>query len=360
MNTHTPIASLNPHRINKRTALGLMASLLTASAGCSAGAEGAVSERIAEVFRQAHAAGFNGSVLVTRGGAVLYQGSFGMADQRRGIANVDATRYLGFSVNKPMTAVLVFQQIEAGKLSLDRRLDGVFPQLVGKPAGAITIAQLLSHTSGVEEVISAHQDRRITPEELATARVSNAGKVAYSSSGFVILALVLEAVSGRSYAQLFDERLRVPAGMRDSGLLQTGEEVPDLARGHRGRGGQREPAPLGLPPEVMEGAGSLYTTTADLARFDQALQAGKLLKEETQKLMYTRVTDDRAYGWSLAEQGGQYFPWHKGSFRGYTTVFVRQLHRHEMIAVLSNDEDADVLALRTAVLRLLKRDAAGR
>ncbi|MFG6416788.1 serine hydrolase domain-containing protein [Roseateles sp. DC23W] len=337
-----------------------MGLLLMAPAGCGAGAQDAVSERLGEVFRQAHAAGFNGSVLVTRGGAVLYRASFGMADQQRGSANVDATRYLGFSVNKPMTAVLVFQQIEAGRLSLDRRLDGVFPHLVSQPAAAITIGQLLSHTSGVEEIISAHQDRRITPADLATARVANTGKVAYSSSGFVILALVLEAVSGRSYAQLFDEQLRVPAGMRDSGLLRSGEEVPGLARGYRGRNGRRELAPLGLPPEVMEGAGSLYTTTADLARFDQALRAGTLLKEETQKLMYTHVTDDRAYGWSLAEQGGRYFPWHKGSFRGYAAVFVRQLHRHEMIAILSNDEEADMLALRTAVLRLLKRDAAGR
>jgi CubicO group peptidase (beta-lactamase class C family) len=140
MPTPTLIASRDPRRINKRTVLGFMASLLTASVSCSAAAEDAVSESIAEAFRLAHAAGFNGSVRVTRGGAVLYQGSFGMADQRRGIANVDATRYLGFSVNKPMTAVRVFQQIEAGKLSPDRRLDGVFPQYVGKPAGAITIA----------------------------------------------------------------------------------------------------------------------------------------------------------------------------------------------------------------------------
>jgi hypothetical protein len=99
-------------------------------------------------------------------------------------------------------------------------------------------------------------------------------------------------------------------------LLRSGEEVPDLAPGHRGRGGQREPAPLGLPPEVMASAGSLCTTMADLDRFDPALQAGKLLKGETQKLMSARVADDRAFGWSLAEQGGQYFPWHKGSFRG--------------------------------------------
>jgi hypothetical protein len=69
-------------------------------------------------------------------------------------------------------------------------------------------------------------------------------------------------------------------------------------------------------------------------------------------------SDDRAFGWSLGEQDGKYFPWHEGSFHGYTAVFVRQTHRQEMVAILANVEDADVLALRTRVLRLLKRDAA--
>jgi CubicO group peptidase (beta-lactamase class C family) len=259
---------------------------------------------------------------------------------------------------KPMTAVLVFQQIEAGRLTLDHRLDGILSNLNGKPAGAITIGQLLSHTSGIEEVISAHQDRRITSTDLETARVRNPGEFTYSSTGFVCLALILEAVTGRSYAELLSERIFMPAGMRDSGLLRSGMAVENLAHGYRVSDGRRELAPLGIAPEVIEGAGSLYTTTEDLARFDQALASGRILSLETQKLMHTRKSDAHAYGWSMGEQGGRYFPWHTGSFRGFTAVFVRHIQRHEMIAILSNDDETDVLSLRTQVLKLLKQNAA--
>jgi D-alanyl-D-alanine carboxypeptidase len=346
--------------LTRRRVLPRLVLPLLASAGCRAEAVAPLAQSLGDVFRQAHAGGFNGSALVMRAGSILYQGSFGLADEQLGIANADATRYLGFSVNKPMTAVLVFQQIQSGKLALERRLADVFAHLANRPAGAITVAQLLSHTSGVEEIISAHPDRRIKPADLQDARVGATGKATYSSSGFVILALALEEVTGRSYAQLFDQALCGPAGMRSTGLLRSGDAVPDLARGYSGRLGRREPSPLGVAPEVLEGAGSVYTTIADLGRFDQALRDGTLLNAQTQKAMLTRVTDDRAYGWSLDEQGGQYFPWHKGSFRGYSAVLVRQVHRQEVIAILSNDEDADVLGLRTQVLRLLKRDAAAR
>jgi CubicO group peptidase (beta-lactamase class C family) len=312
------------------------------------------------VFESAHAQGdFNGSVLITRGTEELYRASFGLADEQRRLANTGATRFMAYSISKPMTAVLVFQQIAAGKLQLGQRLEASHESLRGTPVGAITIGQLLSHTSGIDDVIGAHRDRRITFADLEDARVRDAGKVNYSSAGFVILALVLESVTGLTYRDLIQQHIFDPAGMKDSGLLRTGASVEGLALGHSMTKGKRQPAPLRVAPEALEGAGSLYTTTADLARFDKALSSGALLSQEMQRQMYTRVTDEKAYGWSLGEQGGRYFPWHQGSYTGFTAVFVRQIHRREMIAILCNDQDVDVLALRTQVLRLLKRDAAG-
>ena len=166
---------------------------------------------------------------------------------------------------------------------------------------------------------------------------------------------MLEAVTQRSYAQLLEESILRPAGMTDSGLLRSGVPVAGLATGYREADGKSVISPLGVPPEVMEGAGSLYTTARDLWRFDQALNQERILSRAMQDLMLTRQAGDRSFGWSLSEQDGKYFPWHKGSYRGYTALFVRQVHRHEMIAILSNDQDTDVLELRTKVLRLLKR-----
>jgi CubicO group peptidase (beta-lactamase class C family) len=333
---------------------------LVALANCGSTSAQPLSAQIDAVFRDAHAAGgFDGTVLVTRDHAVVYESSFGFADRERRLANSAQTKFLAFSLNKPMTAVLVFQLIETGRLRLADRLDRLFPNLVGKPAGAITVEQLLSHTSGIEEIIERHRDRRIAPTDLETAVVRDAGSFHYSSSGFVCLALVLEAVTRRSYAQLLEESILQPSGMTDSGLLRDKVPVDGLATGYRESDGKTIVAPLGVAPEVLEGAGSLYTTVRDLWRFDQALENEHILSRAMQDLMFARQNGDRSFGWSLGEQDGKYFPWHKGSFRGFTAVFVRQVHRHEMIAILSNDQDADVLELRTRVLRLLKRDAGG-
>jgi CubicO group peptidase (beta-lactamase class C family) len=344
---------------HRAAALAWLLVLFGTVNGCSPDSRPTATARIQDIFREAHAGGFNGNVLVTRGDAVLFQGSFGLADEARRLPNTAATRFLAFSLNKPMTAVLVFQQVEAGKLRLDDRLSDVFANLEGTPAGAITIGQLLRHTSGIEEVISLYPDRRITAGDLATAEVRQPGGTRYSNTGFVVLALVIEQVTGRSYREVMQQRIFDPAGMRDSGLLRSGVGEPGLATGYRsGRG--REPHALGIPPEVIEGAGSLYTTIGDLARFDRALATGKLLSDASLEAMLQRANTEQAFGWSMAEQGGQYFPWHQGSFRGFSAVFVRQIHRGEMIAILSNDHEADVLDLRTKVLRVLKDDSSGR
>jgi CubicO group peptidase (beta-lactamase class C family) len=333
-------------------------SAIATFASCGRDADQPLPAQIDAVFREAHADGeFDGTVLVTREDAPIYQASFGLANRERNLANTAQTKFLAFSVNKPMTAVLVFQLIERGKLTLADRLERFFPNLLGKPAGAITVGQLLTHTSGIEEIINRHHDRRIASEDLETAIVRDAGSFHYSSSGFVCLALVLEAVTQRSYAELLEENLLRPAGMTESGLLRNNLPVDGLAVGYREVDGKTEMAPLRIAPEVMEGAGSVYTTVRDLWRFDQALNDGRVLSRAMQDLMFTRQTGDRSYGWALDEQDGKYFPWHKGSFRGFTAVFVRQVHRHEMIAILSNGQDTDVLDLRTRVLKLLKRNA---
>jgi CubicO group peptidase (beta-lactamase class C family) len=339
-------------------ALAHLLAALAALAACESAANPPLPAQLDAVFREAHADGeFNGTVLVTRGDAIVYQASFGFADRDRKVANAADTKFLAFSVNKPMTAVLVFQLIDGGKLRLDDRLDRFFPNLTGKPAGAITLRQLLSHTSGIEEIIDRHRDRRITPRDLEAATVRAAGSYSYSSSAFVCLALVLEAVTGRGYAQLLEDGILRPAGMTDSGVLRSGIPVAGLAIGYRNTDGKDVISPLGVPPEVLEGAGSLYTTARDLGRFDQALNDERILSRAMQELMVTPQVNDRAFGWSLGEQGGKLFPWHQGSYRGFTAVFVRQVHRHEMIAILSNDQDADVLGLRIQVLRVLKRHA---
>ena len=114
---------------------------------------------------------------------------------------------------------------------------------------------------------------------------------------------------------------------------------------------------MGVFLEALDGAGSLYTTARDLWRFDRALAGDKILSRKMQDLMLTQQIKGRfGYGWFLSEQGGRYFPWHKGDYRGYAAILVRQVHRHEVIVILSNLQEADVSDLRTDILRALKAD----
>jgi CubicO group peptidase (beta-lactamase class C family) len=326
---------------------------------CGSKPEGTLGEQVRQVLESAAERGeFSGNALVSRGDKTVFEGSFGLADREKQLANLASTRFPVFSVSKPFTAVLVFQQIEAGKLRLADTLASIFPNLAGKPAGALTVQALLTHTSGINEVISDHRDRRINARDLEAATVVSKAGFEYSSTGYVCLGLVLEAVTGRPYETLLRESILDPAGMRDSGLLRTGLDVPGLSRGYRLNAGQPVPVDWGVAIEALDGAGSLYTTARDLWRFDLALTSGKILSRETQALMLSQqVKGKYGYGWFLEEQGGKYFPWHKGDYRGHVAILVRQIHRDEVIVILSNQEEADVLGMRTKILRALKADS---
>lgn len=335
--------------------LGVASGLVT-PALLAAGPGTPLAEQIGQIVESAHRSGkFDGTVLVTRKGRTLYEGNFGFADVEAQRANTSDTRYLAFSVVKPMTAILVFQLLESGAIHLDDSLDRFFPTLTGKPAGRMTLQRLLTHTSGLLDVIGEHPDRRITAQDLETARIKPDADFEYSSAGYVCLGLVLEAATGKSYETLVYEKILLPAGMKDSGLARTGVTIPHLARGYIAKGDRRVPSELGVAVEALDGAGSLYTTTRDLERFDRALTTEKILSRKMQALMLSHQVKDRfGYGWFLSEQGGKYFPWHKGDFRGYTAVLVWQIHREEIVVLLSNLQDADVLGMRTKILQALK------
>ncbi|ESQ79314.1 serine hydrolase [Asticcacaulis sp. YBE204] len=350
--------------LNRRSFMPLLAAgtftNLVAVSGCQAKSASSISSQIDEAIRQSGGDNFSGNVLVLRKGEVLFRKSFGLADRSTNALNQTASRFAAASLAKPFTAVLTFQLIEEGKLKLSDRLDGVFPELAGKASSTITVEQLLSHTSGIEEATEHHLDRPLVPGDLVAARLtSKPGVFAYSSAGYVVLKLVVEKASGQDYATRLNERIFIPASMKDSGLLRTNTEVSGLALGYAQSG--NAPAKLSVPVEILDGAGSLYTTTEDLARFDKALSGNVILSAQSQKIMHTRHTPNGGaawgYGWALADQGGKYYPWHKGDLPGYTAVMARQIHREELVVILSNQEKIDVNAMRQKILRILKATA---
>jgi CubicO group peptidase (beta-lactamase class C family) len=300
---------------------------------------------------------FNGNILIAKGGVVLYEASIGTANVDTGAKNTKDSRFLIASVSKPFTAVLVMQLIELGKLKPETRLDAVSIALVGTSAGAITIHQLLTHTSGIEERIGRDPWHRLTLADLKDARVKKVDGIEYSNTGFVCLALVIEQLSGSSLESALQTGIFGPAGMRDSGVLRTGKIPDKFSVGHHGQL-EVESAKLDFAPEAVDGAGSIYSTLGDLLKFDRALAANTLLKPETQALMYQQHVPGRyGYGWFLSEQGGRYYPWHSGDMGGYSASMARQINRDEVVIVLGNTAATHARELQREFLQVLKANA---
>jgi CubicO group peptidase (beta-lactamase class C family) len=163
---------------------------------------------------------------------------------------------------------------------------------------------------------------------------------------------VIERVTATGYASVIMDRIFMRPGMVSSGVLRRGQAVPGLVRGD---GHLIAPDNWDFDVEAIDGAGSLYSTAADLLRFDRALASGTLLRPDTVQLMTApHVPGEYGYGWMLGEQGGTPYSWHSGNLPGFGAYMARPA-RDEFVVVLSDRSAGDVRGLARQLLRQLRR-----
>jgi CubicO group peptidase (beta-lactamase class C family) len=346
----------NPHILGAGMKAILLATILLCPITVPALAA-TPAEQIDRLFSTAAADGkFAGNVLVVRNGATVYEKSFGPASKSRQIPNSSESRFSIASVSKPFTAVAVLKLVEQGKLHLEDRLDNIFSELKGAAVAGITISRLLSHTSGIEEVVGKHLDRPLVSDDLKTAVfASNAGEFQYSNSGYMVLKLVMEKVTGQTYGQLLDTFIFRPAGMIHSGLLRTGAAPQNLSLSYKTAEAET-PMVSAIPLEVFDGAGTVFSTAGDLVKFDKALREKRLLNGATQAMMNSGHTPSGnwGYGWARNEQDGKVLLAHQGDYNGYHAVFVRRAESQDLIIILSNLDTTNVSSLQKQVLEILR------
>lgn len=267
-----------------------------------------------EIERHAkHAAeidSFSGSVMVEKGDRVIYSGAFGYGDKSFKAPNRIDTKFNLGSMNKMFTSVAIAQLVEAGKLSYDDTLAKVLPDYPNKETAAkITVAELLSHTSGLGDFFKPEffRDREkyvklqsYFPIFANDPLLFEPGtKWSYSNAGFIVLGVIVEKVSGQDYFDYVREHIFKPAGMNDTDSYGIGEVAPNLAIGYT-RAESYDP--LGIGPREMNwqtlplkgsSAGGGYSTAPDLMKFVKALRSGKLISP---KLVEEITTGKREMG----------------------------------------------------------------
>jgi CubicO group peptidase (beta-lactamase class C family) len=267
------------------------------------------------------------SLAVVRDGKVEKLQSHGVASLEWDAPATDDTRYQLASATKPFTGILLMQLVEQGKLSLDDSIAAFLPEA---PAAwkAITVRHLGTHTSGLGEVDAG---RLATGEAIVAAAMREPLAYApgtrsrYGFTDYVVLARIMEKVSGKSYADLLRDSLTTPLGMTATGFDQATEEGPirvahvlsRRATVYRwdGAAQRRFEFLYGIPGYA---AGGLYSSASDLARLFSALEQGRLLKPASLTEMWTPPAlpegerADFGLGWVIGRRQGRRTVGHSG------------------------------------------------
>ncbi|MEO8451219.1 MAG: serine hydrolase domain-containing protein [Gemmatimonadota bacterium] len=302
--------------------------------------------------------GFHGSVLVADGGRIVHQSAHGLAHEGYQIPNRPDTKFNLASVGKTFTAVAIGQLVSQGKLKFTDTLARVLPDYPNKAiASKVTIAQLLSHRSGLglywDELFKGNWTAVRTTKDLTPFFVNSpldfepGARWSYSNTGFAVLALVIEKVSGEDYFSYIKRHIFEPAGMTDTDFYELDRDVPNLAVGyytdeqgvfrnnlftHTVRGG---------------GAGGGWSTAPDLLKWAEALRGGKILDPAIAKQMMSRATDTDlggttgyGFGFILLTVNGHPLVGHTGGFPGIVTRFFFDPERDLVGVVMSNHPTA--------------------
>ncbi len=322
---------------------------------------------------------FSGVVLVAHEGRPLLIRADGMADRDAGVPIRPGTRFNLGSMNKMFTAVAIAQLAQAGKLRLTDPVGVHLPDFPNRAVAArVTIHHLLTHTAGLGMYWNARyeavKDRiRTISEFLALVEDESpafepGSRFQYSNNGYVVLGAIVERVSGEDYYDYLGDHVFGPAGMTQTGSLEQGAAIPDLAVGYtfldaRGRarlGGRRSNAPL--LGRRGSSAGGGYSTAADLMRFAEALRRNTLLDSaHTALLLEGKVSADEgryAYGFEATRVNGRHIVGHGGGFPGVATHLDILPDLGYSVVVLSNYEGAAAFAVSHLLRELLTADPA--
>ena len=294
------------------------------------------------------------SLAILRGDRVVKMRGYGLADVEQGVAATADTVYEIGSVTKSFTSMAVLLLREQGRLSLDDPLGNFLPEVpdTWKP---VTIRQLLSHTAGVpdyEEVMGYESYRlAMTPAQVYAYVAAKpldfapGSKWNYSNTGYYLLSLVIEKVSGEKYIDFVTKHILVPAGMAHTRSSEPDDLIPHRASGYDYP--ERLRNRDAMQPSATGGAGMLVSTIGDMVRWAAVLKKQEILKPESYALMFTDtlLTDgSRAgygFGWFVAPMRDHRAIAHSGGTAGFGCNFLYLPDDDVTIIVLTNTGTAN-------------------
>ena len=322
------------------------------------------------------------AVGVMRNGQLIFSRGYGLADLSAKTPITAQTDFRLASITKQFTAMAVMLLVHDRKLRYDQTLTEIFPEF---PAygGKITVRNLLNHTSGLKHYEESYEKETAgTPPDkirqlhdvdvLRILEQQTSGSFApgerweYSNSGYAVLAMIVERVSGKAFSDFLRQRIFEPLGMNRTVAYVDGKNhVPNRAFGYRkaadGKGWTFSDQ---SPTSAVLGDGGIYTSIEDIAKWDKALSAHTLLTEKEIEPALTpvhvqggvRLSDgsesEYGFGWFLDPYKGHRRMWHDGDTTGFHTSIQRLIDDNLTVVVLANRTDVNPRDLALKVIDL--------
>jgi CubicO group peptidase (beta-lactamase class C family) len=293
---------------------------------------------------------------ILQGGRIVKAQGYGLANVELGVPVTSATVFESASLGKQFTAAGILLLMQDGKLSLDDPITKYLPAAPDAWRG-ITIRHLLTHTSGIPEYEERDSTLNLrldyTEDELlrSFARYpllfAPGEEWSYSNSGYVLLGIIIKAVSGQPWGEFLRKRIFEPLGMETTRVISYDDIVPNRAAGYRLVDGRLKNREVVGPGWNTTADGSLQLTLLDLAKWDAALYGTALLSDSAKQLMWSpvRLNDGTfasyGFGWQLGDSPRQRAVEHAGSGWGFRTYMGRFLDDSLTVIVLANSTVVD-------------------
>jgi CubicO group peptidase (beta-lactamase class C family) len=313
------------------------------------------------------------SVYVDQGGIAVFRADVGLADVGANLAAGPDSVYAIGSITKSFTAHAVLTLVAAGRLRLEDTVAAVLPDYVG-PGAQVTVEQLLSHTSGIPNYVNEIPGLRprLRRGEMQRADMlatfaplpllfAPGSRWSYSNSGYYLLGLIIERVSGKSYYDFLRDDVLKPLGISRVWSGDDREIVPNRVHGYeKGPGGLENATPWYYL--VPFSAGSLLTTAEELAHYRRAVFTSPAVPARVRELITTEVplSDGESTGYMLgalarSQFGGLLKYAHSGEIWGYSASQAYYPERDTTIVVLSNlmGPVLNAVSLERAVARIV-------
>ncbi len=309
-------------------------------------------EKIDEIFNEYNKPDMPGAaVMVVKNGEIIFEKGYGLSNVEKNQPVTGATNFRLASVTKQFTAMAILMLIDRGQLKLETTLKEIFPKFpdYGKN---IKIKNLLQHTSGLidyEDLISDTVTVQVKDKDVLDLIMQTdstyfqpGSQHRYSNTGYALLALTVEKISGKQFRDFLRDNIFQPLGMDNTVAFEKNiNEVKNRALGYSIKNNIVELTDQSTTSAVL-GDGGIYSSLNDLYKWDQALYTGKLIDKKYLDESWTRgmttngVEFPYGFGWRLEKYHDIEVVYHTGSTRGFRNIIYRMPEKKFTIVILTN------------------------